>query len=72
MRTWSADLSTITGPLRPEKDNADFFSGELERGRLSPLPYIPCVATDSLARYHWLPSGEPHAKAPAANTTPAH
>ena len=52
MRTWSADLSPITGPLRPEQDMANFFSGDLERGVLSRPPYTPYVTTDSLASYH--------------------
>ena len=65
MRTWDADLSTIIGPLRPEQGATNFFfSGELERGRLSRPPYTPYVTTDSLARYHWLPAGDPHTKAP--------
>ena len=70
MRTWSADLATITGPLHTEQDMANFFSGELERGRLSRPPYTPYVATDSLAFYPWHPPGEPHTKTPSANTTP--
>ena len=49
MRTWSSGLSTIAGPLRPEQDMANFFSGELERGSLSLPPCIPYVDTDSIA-----------------------
>ena len=63
MRTWSAGLSTITGPLHPEQDVANFFSVELERGRLPRPPYTPYVTADSIAPYPWLPPGEPHTKA---------
>ena len=61
MRTWSVDLSTIIGPLRPEQDISNFFPGEMKRGRLSRPRYSPYVTTDSLACYPWLPSGDPHA-----------
>ena len=70
MRTWASDLSTITGPLRPDQDTAIFFPGEMGRGRLSRPPYAPYVITDSIARYPWLPSGEPHAKAPCRQYNP--
>ena len=60
----------LLAPIRPEQDMANFFSGELERGRLSRPPYTPNVAADSLSRFPWIPSGEPRAKAPAAYITP--
>ena len=63
MRTWSADLSPIIGPLRPEQDIANFFSDELERGRQARPPFTPYVATDSLARHPWQPAVGHPAKA---------
>ena len=70
MRTSSADLSTITGPLHREQDMANFFSDELERGRCARPPYTPYVTTDSLAAHPWLPSGDPHTKALSPIPTP--
>ena len=56
-------------PLRPGRDMANFFSGDMERGRLSRPPYTPYVTTDSLACYPWLRSGDPQTKTFPDNTS---
>lgn len=42
---------------------ANFFSAELERGRVARPPYAPYLVADSLAAAPWLPSDETHARA---------
>ena len=63
MRDWSVSLSGIAGPLQPEQDMTNFFSSELEKGRIARPPYTPYVTTDSLASYPWMPPDDPHHKA---------
>lgn len=62
VRDWALPLAGISGPLQPGRDMASFFSTELETGRISRPLYAPYVTTDSIASYHWAPSGGPHLK----------
>ena len=63
MRDWSVSLTGIAGSLQPEQDMTNYFSSELEKGRISRPPYVPYVTVDSLASYPWMPPDEPHNKA---------
>ena len=63
MRDWSVSLAGIAGPLQPEQDMTNYFSTELEKGRISRPPYTPYVTVDSLASYPWMPTDDPHHKA---------
>ena len=63
MRDWSVSLSGISGPLQPEQDMTNFFSSELEKGRIARPPYTPYVTADSLAVYPRMPPDDPHRKA---------
>ena len=60
MRCWAAEISGLAGILIPGLSMANYFSAELEKGRAARPPYKPYVKTDSIAREHWIPSGEPH------------
>ena len=60
MKCWTADFSRISGLLKPDQDMANFFSAELERGRIARPPFTPYIIPDSLASYPWLPADDPH------------
>ena len=62
MRTWATDLSGIGPTLAPGRTMANFFSLELENGRISRPPYKPYVVADSLAEPPWFPSDGPHTR----------
>ena len=45
----AADLSRIGGCLTPDQEMANFFSADLEKGRMARPPYCPYVVSDSQA-----------------------
>ena len=60
--TWPTDLSGIASVLAPGQVRANFFSLELEKGRIAWPPFKPYLFADSLAEPPWFPSGGPHAE----------
>ena len=63
MENWAIDLSRISHGFEPGQEMVNFFSCELEKGRIARPPYSQNVTTDSLAVQPWMPTDEPHAKA---------
>ena len=56
-------MQALRSLLIPEQDMANFFSAELERGRIARPPYVPYLVADALSPHPWLPSDETHARA---------
>ena len=63
MQSWTVDFSALRGLLVPDQDMTNFFSAEIEKGRVARPPYIPYVVVDSLAAPPWLPADDTHARA---------
>ena len=62
MRDWSAGLSVLSPVLPPDQAMANFFSLELEKGRIARPPYKPYVVAESLAEPPWFPADETRAR----------
>ena len=60
MKCWASDFSRISGLLKPDRDMTNFFSSELERGRIARPPFTPYIVTGALSSYPWLPADDPH------------